>query len=380
MATSAIGPGFLTQTALFTERLAVDFGFVILASVVLSLVAQVNVWRVLVASGMRGPEVANRVLPGLGHSVTALVVAGGLAFNVGNLGGAGLGLNVLFGWRAEAGAVATAAVTLGLFFAREAGRAVDRFSKGMGFVLIGLMAYLVATTSPPAGRALVHSVAPGKVSLLPIVTLVGGTVGGYITFAGAHRLLDAGMRGGSALPGVTRSAFAGIFVVALVRVLLFLTSLAVVASGRSLDPADPAASVFRIAAGEAGYRILGVVLWAAAATSVVGCAYTSASFLRTLARGFDRRPRTLVAGFIAVSTIAFLAYGKPVRILVLAGALNGLILPVTLSSVLVAAHRRDVVGDYRHPRWMTLAGALVAVATAWLGGAAIVSEWREYFE
>ena len=30
---------------------------------------------------------------------------------------------------------------------------------------------------------------------MAIITLVGGTVGGYISFAGAHRLLDAGLGG-----------------------------------------------------------------------------------------------------------------------------------------------------------------------------------------
>ena len=32
MATSAIGPGFLTQTTVFTQQLASKFGFVILLS------------------------------------------------------------------------------------------------------------------------------------------------------------------------------------------------------------------------------------------------------------------------------------------------------------------------------------------------------------
>ncbi|MGH7152192.1 MAG: NRAMP family divalent metal transporter, partial [Planctomycetota bacterium] len=309
MATSAIGPGFLTQTALFTEELGASFGFVILSSLLFALVAQVNIWRVLLAAGMRGQEVAERILPGLGFLLTALVVGGGLVFNVGNLAGAGLGLNVLLGWSPEAGAAASAGICVALFLAPNASAAMDRFSKALGFVLIGLMAYVVATSSPPAGRALARTFAPEKVSPLAILTLVGGTVGGYITFAGAHRLLDAGVRGTSSIPGITRSAVTGISVVAIVRILLFLTSLAVLVPGRSLDPADPAASVFRLASGEAGYRLFGVVLWAAAATSVVGCAYTSVSFLRWLSPRLDRRPRALVVGFVAVSTVAFLAYG-----------------------------------------------------------------------
>jgi Mn2+/Fe2+ NRAMP family transporter len=33
MATSAVGPGFLTQTTVFTKQLAASFGFVILLSI-----------------------------------------------------------------------------------------------------------------------------------------------------------------------------------------------------------------------------------------------------------------------------------------------------------------------------------------------------------
>lgn len=86
MATSAIGPGFLTQTAVFTGQLGANFGFVILASVILSLIAQLNVWRIIGITGLRGQEIANKVFPGLGYVVAFLVALGGLAFNIGNVG------------------------------------------------------------------------------------------------------------------------------------------------------------------------------------------------------------------------------------------------------------------------------------------------------
>src|SRR5688572_33464430 len=57
MATSAIGPGFLTQTAVFTERLGASFAFAILISVIVDLVAQLNIWRVLAVSARRAQDV-----------------------------------------------------------------------------------------------------------------------------------------------------------------------------------------------------------------------------------------------------------------------------------------------------------------------------------
>ena len=60
------------------------------------------------------------------------------------------------------------------------------------------------------------------------------------------------------------------------------------AAGLKLDPANPPASVFRHAAGNLGYKFFGLVLWAAAITSIVGAAYTSVSFLRSMSAAVER--------------------------------------------------------------------------------------------
>lgn len=374
MATSAIGPGFLTQTAVFTERLGASFAFAILVSVVIDLVAQLNIWRVIAVSGRRAGAIADDVAPGLGTALALLVAAGGLAFNVGNVAGAGLGLEAALGIPVKAGAAASAALAVGLFLVKEAGRAMDRFTIALGFVLVALTCVVAAASDPPLGAALRESVLPSRVDLLAIVTIVGGTVGGYITFAGAHRLVDAGVQGPAALPQVTRSAITAIGVASLMRVVLFLAALGVVAQGLALDPANPPASVFRHATGEAGYRLFGVVMWSAAITSVVGAAYTSVTFLRGLHGALDRQWTRVVIAFIALSTVVFLVVGRPVRVLVLVGALNGLILPLALGTMLVAAHRARVVGDYRHPRALTAGGIVVALAMAAAGAWVL---WRD---
>ncbi len=53
MATSAVGPGFITQTATFTSLMGAAFAFGILASIVIDLVVQLNIWRVITVTGMR---------------------------------------------------------------------------------------------------------------------------------------------------------------------------------------------------------------------------------------------------------------------------------------------------------------------------------------
>jgi Mn2+/Fe2+ NRAMP family transporter len=187
------------------------------------------------------------------------------------------------------------------------------------------------------------------------------------------------VRGVEALPQVTRSSVSGILVTAVMRVVLFLAALGVVAQGLTPDPSNPPASVFRLAAGEFGYRLFGVVMWAAAISSVAGSAYTSVSFLRTLSPTIERRRTWFVVGFILVSTVVFLIVGRPVRLLILAGAVNGLILPIALGVMLAAAHRHGIVGDYRHPRWMTFAGVAVVVVMAAMSAYALVTELPKLF-
>ncbi|KXZ15617.1 divalent metal cation transporter [Bacillus nakamurai] len=367
MATSAIGPGFLTQTATFTNTLAASFGFVILISIILDIFAQTNVWRIIAVSGKRGQEIANMVLPGLGYIIAAIIVLGGLAFNIGNIGGAGLGLQVLFGISPEMGAVISAVIAVLIFMIKEAGKAMDRFTQIAGFVMILLTVYVAVATAPPVGHAIAKSFVPDQISVLAIVTLVGGTVGGYITFAGGHRLLDAGIKGKGAIPEVTKSSVAGILITSIMRIALFLAVLGVVSKGLNIDKNNPAASVFQLAAGNVGYKIFGLIMWSAAITSVIGAAYTSVSFFKTFSPKIEKHSRGIIIGFIIVSTLIFISVGQPAKILVFVGSLNGLILPIALGTILFAAHKKKIVGDYKHPIWLTVSGAIVVAVMAVMG-------------
>ncbi|MED4474070.1 NRAMP family divalent metal transporter [Oceanobacillus caeni] len=367
MATSAVGPGFLTQTAVFTETLLASFGFVILVSIILDIGAQLNVWRIIAVSGKRGQEIASAVIPGLGIVVALFIVIGGLAFNIGNIGGTGLGLNALLGINPKVGAIISAAICIFIFLSKEAGAAMDRIVNILGAVLLVLIAYVMFVSQPPVGDAIYRTFIPLELDFYAIITIVGGTVGGYITFSGGHRLLDAGIKGKESIPEVTKTSITGIIVASLVRILLFLAVLGVVYAGVHLDPSNPAATVFQYAAGDIGYRIFGLVLWIAGISSVIGAAYTSVSFLRTFHPKIEQYYQYWIIGFILFSTIVFVFIGQAATLLVLAGAVNGLILPLTLGPMLFAAHNKEIVGDYKHPVWLTVFGAIVVILTAYLG-------------
>ena len=367
MATSAIGPGFMTQTAVFTKDMGATFAFVILVSVIMSFVAQLNVWRVLAVSKMRGQDIANKVLPGLGYFVTFLVCLGGLAFNIGNVGGAALGFQVLFDLDLKIAALISGALGVIIFSFKSASKLMDKLTQILGAMMILLIGYVAFSTNPPVGTAVKETFIPSSINLIAIITLIGGTVGGYIMFSGGHRLIDAGIVGEENLPQVNKSAILGMSVATIVRIFLFLAVLGVVSLGNQLDAGNPAADAFKIAAGTVGYKIFGLVFLAAALTSIVGAAYTSVSFLKTLFKVVKDHENLFIIGFIVVSTLILIFLGKPVKLLVLAGSLNGLILPITLAITLIASKKTEIVGKYKHSNILFLLGWVVVVVTAYIG-------------
>lgn len=375
MATSAIGPGFLTQTAKFSKELLANFGFVILVSVIIDILAQLNIWRILAVSGKRGQDVANETIPGSGYLLAALIVFGGLAFNIGNIAGAGLGINVLFNLPVEVGSIISALIGVAIFLFKDAGKAMDIFVKILGCAMLFLIIYVVFVSKPPVAEAALRTFYPETISPFAIITLVGGTVGGYITFAGAHRLTDAGISGKESLKEVNRSAATGILLTAIIRFLLFLAAFGVIAQGLIIDDKNPPASVFQNAAGTIGYKIFGLVMWAAAVTSVIGAAYTSVSFLKTFRKSLEEKSQLLTIVFIIFSTLIFILVGKPVTVLILAGTFNGFILPFGLALVLLASRKAKIIGDYRHPVWLQIAGWLVVLTMLWFSVQTVINRF-----
>ena len=376
MATSAIGPGFLTLTGQFTGNLKGSFGFVILVSVILAAIVQLNVWRVLCVSGMRGQDVANKVLPGLGYVIAFLVVAGGLVFNIGNVGGGALGFNSLLGIPTTYGCFLAGAIAICVFLYKNALDAMDTLTKILGGIMIVVIFVVILIVKPPVGMAVKETFVPTAPmdSIFPaILTLLGGTVGGYITFAGAHRLIDAGITKEENLKEINKSSVMGIGIATIVRILLFLAILGVVVEtatspATTLDASNPAADAFLQGAGQIGYRFFGLVLLCAAVTSIIGCAYTSVSFLKTFSKTIANNEKWFIVGFIALSTVVMALIGQPATLLVLAGALNGLILPITLGVCLIASQKKSIMGEnYKHPIVLLILGIIVVVISAYLG-------------
>ena len=367
MATSAIGPGFLTQTSKFTATYGSNLIGVILLVICMDIIAQMNIWSVVSVSGMRAQDVANKVLPGLGYVVAVLVAIGGLAFNIGNVGGVALGMNAMFGLNERLGAIIAGCLGILIFVNKNAKTIMDKVATILAAII--LITVTVVAVIPDDFASMFAA----------MTTLLGGSCGGYIAFSGAHRLLDAGISGPENVGHVRKSVLQGCGTSGIVRILMFLAvlgtcGLAADNAATILAASNPAAEAFRLAAGSLGYRLFGLCLFSAGISSVVGAAFTSVSFLKTLHPTIAKYERQFVIGFIAFSTLVMAILGGAAGLLVVAGAVNGLILPITLGTMLAASRNKSIVGEnYKHPTILIVLGIVVTLLAAYTGIKAVPS-------
>jgi len=371
MATSAIGPGFLTQTSTFTAQYGAPLIMIIITAICMDIVAQTNIWSIIGVSGMRAQDVANKMLPGLGVFLAIIVSIGGLAFNVGNVGGVALGFNAMIGLPQKVGAVVAGCLGIIIFLNKNAKTIMDKVATVLAAVILITVLTVAIISKPPMGDVAAGLVAFDKFPTMFVVltTLLGGSCGGYIPFSGAHRLVDAGVEGAG---NFRKSVSQGVCTSGVVRILLFLAVLGVcnMAAGNAdqiINASNPAAEAFKLAAGSFGYRLFGLCLFSAGISSVVGAAFTSVSFLKTLHPFIAKNERWFVVGFIAFSTGMMVILGGAATLLIIAGAVNGLILPISLGTMLAASKNKKIVGDYKHPTWLFVLGLVVVVISAYVG-------------
>ena len=105
----------------FYRPVRFNFAMVIICTILLDVTTQLNIWSIIGVSGMRGQDIANKVLPGLGYFIPrSWLPLGGLVFNIGNVGGAATGLNVMFGLPVKAGTIIGGAIGILIFLSKDA--------------------------------------------------------------------------------------------------------------------------------------------------------------------------------------------------------------------------------------------------------------------
>ena len=381
VAAAFVGPGTVTTASVA----GADYGFTLLWALLFSVLAAVVLQEMAARLGVVSREGLGEALrstfanPALKVGAVVLVVAaitvGNAAFQGGNLTGAALGLQEVFGGGTGVWAVVVAVLAAGLL-ATGSYRAVERtliwLVVAMGVVFL-VTAVIVAPDLGDMAAGFVPRVPSG--SELALVALIGTTVVPYNLFLHASSVQDKWSEDVPVDVAVKEARLdtgLSIGLGGLVTLAILTTAAAALfGTGRGVESAADMATQLEPLLGPAAGYFFAFGLLAAGVTSSVtaplAAAYATAGAFGWRRDLRDPRFKAVWAVIIVVGTTFAVLGSSPAQLIVFAQAANGLILPVIAVFLLVVMNRRDLLGRHVNSRAGNVAGALVVLVAIGLG-------------
>lgn len=378
VAAAFIGPGTVTTATLA----GAGYGYTLLWALTFSLLATLVLQEMAARLGLvtgegLGEAVRRRFTrPAARLLAVSLVIAaigfGNAAYETGNLLGAALGAEAVWGGGARLWAIIAGGVAF-LLLATGSYRAVERVL----IALVALMSVAFLATAflvrPPLGpllRGLFVPTVPGGAGMLYIAGLVGTTVVPYNLFLHASAVRER-WSGPEDLPAARLDLGISILVGAAVSMAIVATSAAMAGDGPEVrNAADMAVQLEPLLGPWARYFFAAGLLAAgltSAITAPMAAAYATAGALgwpRDLA---DRRLRAVWIVVLGAG-ILFAGLGvRPVPAILFAQVANGVLLPAIAVFLLLAVNDRRWMGRRVNGWAMNAAGVIVVVVALVLG-------------
>lgn len=379
IAAAFIGPGTVTVAATAGAAHGYQLLWALLFSTVATLVLQEASARVTVVSGRNlGQAIRERYRGGaFGVWVVLLVlgaiVLGNAAYEAGNILGAVAGVTLVSSASPAAltlgiGVVAGAVLWLGS--PRVVAHLLSLVVAFMGVVFVAAAVGL----APPLDALLRGSVVPAAPTGggLLVLGLVGTTVVPYNLFLGS------GIAAGQTL----RELRFGLAVAVLLGGLISMAVLVVGAAVQGPFSFEALAAALTQRHGEWAGAMFAGGLFAAGASSAITAPLAAAITARSLLAGDDDAParwhsrgwryRAVWLGVLAVGIGFGLAEVRPVPAIILAQALNGVVLPFAALFLLLVVNDRALLGDGVNGPVANLATVIVVAVTVVLGTSGVL--------
>ncbi len=356
-----IGPGTVTTAAKAGAAYQMQLLWALVFSTVAAIVLQEAAARITIASGKGLGEIIALRYAKRGHGLSVFlfvaVAFGCAAYEAGNILGAVAGLELLTAWPAQALTLVVAIpAALLLWSGRHTliARVLGVVVFLMGFAFI----YTAWAGRVPAPEVLRGAFVPGmpQGSLLLVIGLIGTTIVPYNLF------LASGIGQGQSV----REMRAGLAPAILIGGII---SMAILVAGSGVTGEFSYEAVGRALGqqlGVAGPMLFGFGLFAAGATSTITAPLAAAITARSMLGG---RPGWRVAHFrwvwmvvLGVGVVFGLLNVRPIPAIILAQAVNGVLLPLVAAFLLLAVNdRRLLPAEFTNGIWANV--SMVAVFT-----------------
>lgn len=382
VAAAFIGPGTVTACTLA----GVNFGFSLLWAMLLSIIATYVLQEMSARLGiitqkgladvikqeLRNPWIRNGVIT----LIFSAIIVGNASYEAGNIGGATLGMEALFGLNYSKlyPAILGLAAFLLLFFGNY--KALEKVF--IFLVLIMSLSFVMTAvlTQPNLWELLKGLFVPSipEDGILTIIALVGTTVVPYNLFLHAA-LVSEKWKSEKDLKLAKRDTLVSIILGGLVSISIIISAAAIKSTevNNVLDMAKALEPLY----GSAALYFMGIGLLAAGITSAItaplAAAYVANSCFGWKAEFKDAKFRFIWI-MILVLGVVFLSFGiKPIEIIKFAQITNGLLLPIIAIFLLWVVNRVGVMGKYKNTLLQNCIGLAIILLSVLLGVKSILT-------
>ncbi len=380
IAAAFIGPGTVTACTLA----GVGFGYALLWAMVLSIVATIVLQGMAARLGVVTQQgLADVIKQELKTKwmricvvgiILAAIVVGNAAYEAGNLGGAVLGMQALFGNEFSGvypyiiGSLAFLLLYLGNYKVLEKVFVALVLVMSFSFILTALL-------TGPNLLAVLEGLFIPKVpedGILTIIALVGTTVVPYNLFLHAS-LVSEKWKTIDGLPAAKRDTVVAVVLGGFVSICIIISA-AAITNSEVTNVMDMAKALEPLYGASARY-FMGAGLFAAGITSAItaplAAAYVANSCFGWKASMTDFRFRGVWILILGLG-IFFLSFNiKPIEIIKFAQIANGVLLPVIAIFLLWVVNRSSVMGAYKNTNFQNALGILIIALAVLLGAKSI---------
>lgn len=380
IAAAFIGPGTVTACILA----GVGFGYTLLWAMVLSIVATIVLQGMAARLGIvtqKGladvikQELQTKWLRFMVVGVIlAAIVVGNAAYEAGNLGGAVLGMQALFGneyrmlYPYIIGAIAFFLLYLGNYKVLEKVFVALVMVMSFSFILTALL------TGPNVLEVLAGLFIPKipQDGILTIIALVGTTVVPYNLFLHAS-LVSEKWKTIDGLPAATKDTIVAVVLGGFVSICIIISASAV--TNAEVNNVMDMTKALEPLYGTSARYFMGVGLFAAGITSAI-TAPLAAAYVANSCFGWKAGLKGIkfksIWMLILGLGIFFLSFDiTPIEIIKFAQIANGILLPVIAVFLLWVVNRKSVMGIYRNTKFQNVLGILIIVLAILLGAKSI---------
>ena len=382
VAAAFIGPGTVTACTLA----GVNFGFSLLWAMLLSIIATYVLQEMSARLGIitqKGlADVIKQELsnPLIRNSVITLIfsaiIIGNASYEAGNIGGATLGMEALFGLSYNnlyPVILGLAAFSL-LFFGNY--KSLEKVFIFL-VLIMSLSFVMTAVLTQPNLWELVKGLFVPSIpedGILTIIALVGTTVVPYNLFLHAA-LVSEKWKSEKDLKLAKRDTLVSIILGGLVSISIIISAAAIKSTevNNVLDMAKALEPLY----GSAALYFMGIGLLSAGITSAItaplAAAYVANSCFGWKAEFKDAKFRFIWI-LILVLGVVFLSFGiKPIEIIKFAQITNGLLLPIIAIFLLWVVNRVGVMGKYKNTLVQNCIGLAIILLSILLGAKSILT-------